>query len=189
VYRRLSPHRIGPKAKPRAYYAHEERHAVHSVGEVRLVFSTIKEDLKTATPDDVKILMTNDLRLRLRDVIELYSLRWQIELFFKELKSTLGFHQYQFQAFEPVEGWVELALTAFLYLEWYRAQKMSRRDLSDDEKRWWQHQRTYGLCQAVRLASEQNELQFIASRLESPGGIRALKRIIRSSFPTEYRAA
>jgi hypothetical protein len=75
VYRRLSPHRIGPKAKPRAYYAHEERHAVHSVGEVRLVFSTMKEDLKAATPDDVKILMTNDLRLRLRDVIELYSLR------------------------------------------------------------------------------------------------------------------
>jgi len=88
-----------------------------------------------------------------------------------------------------VEGWVELALTAFLYLEWYRAQKLSRRDLSDGEKRWWQHQRTYGLCQAVRLASEQSELQFIASRLESPGGIRMLKRIVRSSFPTEYRAA
>ena len=29
--------------------------------------------------------------------IELYSLRWQIELFFKELKSTLGFAQYSFQ--------------------------------------------------------------------------------------------
>ena len=189
VYRRLSLHRIGPKAKPRAYYAHEERREVHSVGEVRLVFSTMKEDLKSATPDDVKILMTNDLRLRLRDVIELYSLRWQIELFFKELKSTLGFHQYQFRNFEPVEGWMELALTAFLYLEWYRARNMSRRDLSDDEKRWWQRQRTYGLCQSVRLASEQGELQFIAARLESPGGIRMLKRIVRNSFPTEYRAA
>ena len=108
VYRRLSPHRIGPKAKPRAYYAHQERRRVHSVGEVRLVFSTTKQDLKTATPDDVKILMTNDLRLSVRDVIELYSLRWQIELFFKELKSTLGFHQYQFQKFEPVQAWAEL---------------------------------------------------------------------------------
>ena len=63
VYRRLSPHRIGPKAKPRAYYAHQERRRVHSVGEVRLVFSTTQKDLPTATPDDVKILMTNDLRL------------------------------------------------------------------------------------------------------------------------------
>ena len=189
VYRRLSPHRIGPKAKPRAYYAHQERRRVHSVGEVRLVFSTTKKNLKTATPDDVKILMTNDLRLSVRDVIELYSLRWQIELFFKELKSTLGFHQYQFQKFEPVEAWAELALTTFMYLEWYRVQRMSRRDLSDEEKRWWEHQRTYGLCQAVRLASEQNELQFIADRLETLGGTRTLKRIIRNSFPKEYRAA
>ena len=189
VYRRLSPHRIGPKAKPRAYYAHQERQRVHSVGEVRLVFSTTKKDLKAATPDDVKILMTNDLRLSVRDVIELYSLRWQIELFFKELKSTLGFHQYQFQKFEPVEAWAELALTTFMYLEWYRVQRMSRRDSSDEEKRWWEHQRTYGLCQAVRLASEQNELQFIADRLETPGGTRTLKRIIRNSFPKEYRAA
>ena len=189
VYRRLSPHRIGPKAKPRAYYAHQERRRVHSVGEVRLVFSTTKKDLKTATPDDVKILMTNDLRLSVRDVIELYSLRWQIELFFKELKWTLGFHQYQFQKFEPVEAWAELALTTFMYLEWYRVQRMSRRDSSDEEKRWWEHQRTYGLCQAVRLASEQNELQFIADRLETPGGTRTLKRIIRNSFPKEYRAA
>jgi transposase len=149
----------------------------------------MKKDLKTATPNDVKILMTNDLGLSVTDVIELYSLRWQIELFFKELKSTLGFHQYQFQKFESVEGWVELALTTFMYLEWYRAQQMSRRDLSDEEKRWWQHQRTYGLCQAVRLASEQNELQYIADCLETPGGTRKLKRFIRNSFAKEYRAA
>jgi hypothetical protein len=189
VYRRLSPHRIGPKAKLRTYYVHEERRQVHSVGEVRLVFSTTKENLKTATPDDVKILMTNDLRLSVRDVIELYSLRWQIELFFKELKSTLGFHQYQFQRFRSVEAWVELALTAFMYLEFYRVQQMSRRDLSDEEKRWWTHQRTYGLTQAIRSASEQNELQYIADCLETPGGTRRLKRLIRNSFPKEYRAA
>jgi Transposase DDE domain len=185
----LSPHRIGPKAKIRTFYVHQERQQVHSVGEVQLVFSTTKENLKTATPDDVKILMTNDQRLSVRAIVELYSLRWQIELFFKELKSTLGFHQYQFQKFEPVEGWVELALAAFMYLDWYRAQQMSRRDLSDEKKRWWQHQRTYGLCQAVRSASEQNELNYIADCLETEGGTRRLKRLIRNSFPKEYRAA
>ncbi len=158
MYNRLSPHRIGPKAKPRTYYVHQERRQVHSVGEVQLVFSTTKKDLETATPDDVKILMTNDLRLTVRDVIELDSLRWQIELMFKELKSTLGFHQYQFRAFEPVEGWAELALTAFLYLEWYRVRQLARRIWAGEKRRWWRHQRTYGLCQAVRLASEQEEL-------------------------------
>ena len=189
VYRRLSPHRIGPKAKPRTFYVHQERRQVHSVGEVRLVFSTTKKDLKTATPDDVKILMTNDLRLTAREVAEAYSLRWQIELMFKELKSTLGFHQYQFRGFDAVEGWAELALTAFLYLEWHRAQQMSRRDLSEEKREWWRHQRTYGLCQAVRSASEQKELEYIADRLETPGGIRKLKAIIRGSFAKEYQAA
>jgi hypothetical protein len=189
VYRRLSPHRIGPKAKVRTYYVHQERRAVHSVGEVQLVFSTTKKDLETATPDDVKILMTNDLRLPVRAVVERYSLRWQIELFFKELKSTLGFHQYQFQRFEAVEGWVELALTTFLYLEWYRVQQLARRDVCEEEKRWWQQQRTYGLRQAVRSASEQNDLKYIAACLETPGGTRKLKRLIRNSFPKEYRVA
>jgi hypothetical protein len=189
VYRRLSSHRIGPKAKVRTFYVHKERQEVRSVGEVLLVFSTTKQIIDTATPDDVKILMTNDLSLSVRDVVELYSLRWQIELFFKELKSTLGFHQYQFQGFEAVEGWVELVLTAFMYLEWYRVQQIRRRDSSEEKQHWWQQQRTYGVCQAIRSATEQNELKYIADCLETPGGLRKLKRIIRNSFPNEYRDA
>jgi hypothetical protein len=189
VYRRLSPHRIGPKAKPRTFYVHQERREVHSVGEVRLVFSTMKKDLKTATPDDVKILMTNDVRLSVRDVVELYSLRWQIELFFKELKSTLGFHQYKFLEFEAVEGWAELALATFMYLEWYRAQQLARRDLGEEKKKWWRHQRTHGLCQAVRQATEQAELKYLADRLETPSGIAKLRRLLRKSMAPEYRAA
>ncbi len=148
----------------------------------------MKKNLKTATPDDVKILMTNDLRLSVRDVIELYSLRWQIELFFKELKSTLGFHQYQFQKFEPVEAWAELALTAFMYLEWYRVQQMSRRDLSDEEKRWWEHQRTYGLCQAVRLQASRTNCSTSPTVWKHPEEAHT-QTLIRNSFPKEYRAA
>ena len=189
VYRRLSAHRVGSKAKPRTYYVHEERREVRSVGAVRLVFSTKKLTLTKATPDDVKILLTNDLTLSLRDVIELYSLRWQVELFFKELKSTLGFHQYRFQRFECVEAWVELALTAFLYLEWFRAKQLTRRGLTDKEKAWWRSQRTFGLSQAVRQASQRADLKYLADRLQTTGGIRKLKHLILHRFPSEYRAA
>src|SRR5271166_2014857 len=41
-YRRISRYRIGPKFKPRTYYVHEESRDVHSVGKVRLFFSTTK---------------------------------------------------------------------------------------------------------------------------------------------------
>ena len=61
-----------------------------------------------------KILMTNDLSLSAKQIVEWYALRWQIELFFKELKSTLGFHQYRFRKFDRVEGWDELIQVTFL---------------------------------------------------------------------------
>ncbi len=104
-YRRLSKYRVGPKVKHRDYYTHQEKAEVRNVGSVKLVFSTMNAKLKKATPDDVKILMTNAVNLSAREVIELYSLRWQIELFFKELKSTLGLAQYSFKDFRAVETW------------------------------------------------------------------------------------
>ena len=121
-YRRISRYRIGPKFKPRTYYVHEESRDVHSVGKVRLFFSTTKAPAQGHRVEVQKTLMTNDEKLTLRDVIELYQLRWQIELFFKELKSTLGLHHYRFKEFEKAETWVKLCLVTFVYLEWIRAQ-------------------------------------------------------------------
>jgi hypothetical protein len=79
--------------KPRVYYAYQEKLAVRSVGDVQLVFSTMKPDLKKATPDDVKILMTNAVWLSVTEVLELYSLRWQIEVSQAECVSRSGLYQ------------------------------------------------------------------------------------------------
>ena len=133
-----------------------------------------------------KVLACTDPTLSAREVIEWYEIRRQIEVFFKELKSTLGFHQYQ--NFEAVEAWVELALATLLYLEWYRARQLARRGLSEREKEWWRRQRTHGPCQAMRQASQQAELKYIADRLETPGGIRKLRSLIRNSLAPEYQA-
>ena len=46
---------------------------------------------------------------------------WHTELFFQELKSTFGFAQSSFQRFESVKAWVEMAITAVLFLEHERA--------------------------------------------------------------------
>ncbi len=65
----------------------------------------------TSNPDDECV------HLSVQEVIELYSLRWQIELFFKEMKSTLGFDQYSFKDIRAVETWMELAITTVLFLK------------------------------------------------------------------------
>ena len=189
VYRRLSSSRSGPKTKARTFYVHSEKREVQSVGQVQLVFSTTEQKLQKATPDEVKILMTNNLRLRPAELVELYTLRWQIELFFKELKSTLGMDQYRFQKFAAVEGWIELSVLTMIYLEEHRLDQLARKNLSEAERNWWQRQRTHGLCQNIRLHSQQADLQFIADRLKTDGGTRKLKRLIEQSIPQEYRCS
>jgi len=110
-------------------------------------------------------------------------------LFFKELKSTLGFHQYRFRKFQKVERWVELCLISFLYLEWYRARKLARRDLSVPQKQWWRWQRTHGLCVAARQETEEKELDRLANYTKTKSGLRKLKKILRAARPTEQRQA
>ena len=188
-YRRLSKWRVGPKTKPRVYYAFQEIQDVRSVGRVQLVFSTMKPDLKTATPDDVKILITNAVNMSEAEVIELYSLRWQIELFFKELKSTLGFAQYSFQDFLAVKAWVESAITTVLFLEQERIKHMQDRRLSQETRRWWESQRLHGLCHAYRQQCDARELKYLSERLKTSGGIAKLKRLLAYALPKEYRVA
>jgi hypothetical protein len=188
AYRRIARCRLGPKLKAHTYYVHEESRDVHSVGKVRLVFSTTKAPAKGQRVNVQKILMTNDVKLSLRDVIELYQLRWQIELFFKELKSTLGLHHYRFRQFERVETWVTLVLTTFVYLEWLRARKLKKKSLPKQERSWWQAQRTYGLARAVRQSAEQKELSQLAKALETPAGRKRLQKQFKEAHPKEYRA-
>ncbi len=188
-HRRLSKWRVGLKQKPRVYYAYQEKLEVRRVGRVQLVFSTLKPNLAKATPDDVKILMTNALDLSVSEVIELYSLRWQIELFFKELKSTLGFSQYRFQRFEAVQAWVEIAITTVLFLEHERAKRLHDRRLSEAQRRWWEAQRLHGLCAAFRQQCEGQELNYLSERLKTSGGLAKLKRLLAAATPPEFRTS
>jgi hypothetical protein len=186
--RRVSRYRIGPKAKGRTFYVHEERREVHSVGMATLIFST-KEQPKEGRAVSVQKILISNSRLRVSEVVELYDLRWQIELFFKELKSTLGAHQYRFRRFEAVETWMQTALTTVLYLEWYRARQLRRRDLEEPSKDWWRRQRTYGLSRAIRETAEAAELSLLARRLKTRRGRRQVEKQLREACPAEYRPA
>ena len=212
-HRRLSRFRVGRKAKTRTYYVHGEQRDVHSVGVVSLVFSTKEPPQARATVRVQKILMSNATALTAAEVVELYDRRWQIELFFKELKSTFGFHQYQFRKFTCVESWVELALTAFLYLERYRAEQLARRGRSEKElvsfvylewrraralrrrqlppaqRRFWESQRSYGGCQAVRHYAEAHDLSQLDDWLRTATGRKKLRRALGAARPPEYRVS
>jgi len=176
THRRLSAHRVGSKSKPRTYYVHAEKREVHSVGQVKLVFSSTKPIKKRASRQSTKILMTNAQAWSPRKIAELYSLRWQIELFFKEMKSDLGMHQYQFQRFSAVSSWIEIAMLTFLFLEWTRKRKLNDKRMSAQSRTIWQQQRMYGCRQAIQIGTQVRERNWILRRLKSHHGIKTLTK-------------
>jgi Transposase DDE domain len=185
--RRAARCRVGPKAKARTFHVHPERRAVHNVGDVLLVFST-KEEPPLGQPVRVqKVLMTNRVELDAAQVVAVYSLRWQIELFFKELKSTLGFSRYRFRRFVQVENWAQACLVAFVYLEWYRARQLARPELPEKARSWWRWQRTYGLSRAVGQRAEEYDLAQLLRWSGTRTGLRKLRQALRQALPLEYR--
>jgi hypothetical protein len=187
--RRLSYARQQAKRKTRTYYVHAEKQQVHHVGEVLLVFSSTDPIQGKAKRDATKLLMTNATNLSARQVAELYAVRWQIELFFKELKSTLGMHEYQYKNFSAVEAWLEIVLMTFVYLEWTRQKKLTDRRVAVGTKEIWARQRSHGIRQAVLIGLEIRGQRWIAARLETNHGQRALKKILIQLLAYEYRCA
>jgi hypothetical protein len=177
--------RVGPHSKARTFWVHPERRAVHNVGAVVLVFSTKEQPCHGQAVAAQKILMTNGLELTAAEVVTLYALRWQIEVFFKELKSTLGLAQYRFRKFAKVEGWVQACLVAFCYLEWYRTEQLGRRDLPAKEQDWWRWQRSHGVAQRVTEQAEAHDLVQLWRGTCTQTGLKRLRRVLRGTLPPE----
>jgi hypothetical protein len=179
--------RCGSRTHSRTFYVHGERRRVLHAGEVKLVFSTTTKPQPGQVVKIQKVLMTDDLSLSQRRVVQYYDVRWQIELMFKELKSTLGLAQYQFRSFVKVERFVAACLVTFLYLEWCRWRRFTARGVPPAERKRCAQQRTYGLCRLVRLQAEINDLRYLARGCRTPTGQRRLRRTLKQALPIEYR--
>ncbi len=167
----------------RLYWAHAETLDVHNVGKVRVIFST-KQQPKTGQAVAVqKILLTNLLDWQAAQVVAAYAVRWQIEQFFKEMKSELGLSSYRLRNFEEVEGWVQACSIAFVYLEWYRLQCRE----GSDRKEWWWRQRITGLALQALQDAEVADLQRLAEVMATEEGRAWLLRQLAKAVPLEQR--
>lgn len=170
----------------RTYWVCKLIREIHSIGKVAIVVSTTRKPRNGEALHEPKILLSSDVDLATREVVRRYTLRWQIELFFKEMKSGLGMVSYRFTKFERVERWVDMALATFMYLEWYRDRQ--RRRVKDEKKqRWWAAQRTTGILRVVRHRAEIHELEWLAERLRTPGGTRRVQRLLHKALPKDVR--
>jgi hypothetical protein len=81
--------------------------------EVRLVFSA---PVRAADADTWVVFLCTDTRLSEVEILKAYSLRWSIEVYFKEIKQHLGFLQEQSGRYEVAYASVHLAAIRYLLL-------------------------------------------------------------------------
>ena len=91
-FRRSSEHK-----KQRMYYVSKKTLNIAKLGVRWVVFSRKVKNNGKDKSFSCKVLLTNNDKLSAKQIVELYELRWEIELYFKELKSYLHFIDYDFE--------------------------------------------------------------------------------------------
>jgi hypothetical protein len=129
-----------------------------------------------------KVLACTDQTATARQVIEWYEVRWQVELFFRELKSRMQFGCYVLMKFEAVERYVDFLLMGVLLLEHQRLADMKKAGRPSDRagEPWVQARVTDRLRNLESIVNEWN-IQQIEAALKTASGRRRLLRKLRQS--------
>jgi hypothetical protein len=142
-----------------------------------------KEDRRTPARWHGKVLACTDPTATARQVIEWYEVRWQVELFFRELKSRMQFERYVLMKFEAVERYLDLLLMGLLLLEKQRLQDMQRD--GDKVGEVWVQARTTDRLRMLEVLCQQWNVDYLEERLRTPGGRRRVLRELRRRAPCQ----
>lgn len=177
---RVSPGRTRSSKHQRVYWVHQRMADVLSVGQVVLLFSNKQDPSQARAVGVQKVLMSNALRASAEELLRWYALRWQIEQFFKEMKGELGMCQYKTKHFERVEGWVDLCVLSFCYLEWRRGQRL--RKASKQERPYWRCARTHALRGQLRREVEEADIRQLLRVARTARGKKRLTELLKSGY-------
>jgi hypothetical protein len=134
-----------------------------------------------------KVLACTDATATARQVVEWYEVRWQIEVFFRELKSRMQFGCYVLMKFEAVERYLDLLLMGFLLLEQQRLRDMKAAGPPSTRggEEWVQARTTDRLRSLEALCDEWNA-QEVERRIRTPRG---RKRLLKDLQERTLRVA
>jgi hypothetical protein len=130
-----------------------------------------------------KVLACTDPRATPRQVIEWYEVRWQVELFFRELKSRMQFECYVLMKFEAVERYLDLLLMGLLLLEQQRLRDMQRH--GDEAGQVWVQARATDRLRMLEVLCQRWNVQYLKERLRTPGGTRRVLRELLRQIPCQ----
>lgn len=128
--RREEPKRKHGRPRTKVFHVARRTLTVNGLGGRTVLFSWKRRRMKYNTrraKANLRVLVTNDASLSTEEIVDAYTMRWQIELFFRELKSELGLGHYQVLTLDAIRSHVHLVLLAFLFLEMYRLDHIADR--------------------------------------------------------------
>ena len=129
-----------------------------------------KEDRHKPSRWHGKVLACTDPTATASQVIQWYEVRWQVELFFRELKSRMQFECYVLMKFEAVERYLDLLLMGLLLLEKQRLRDIERD--GDEVGAVYVQARTTDRLRMLEASCQQWNVQYLQERLRTPGGTR-----------------
>jgi hypothetical protein len=117
VQRRMRPHHRRARYKTASLIVslnlQTDDHQPARWVEVRLVFSA---PVRAPSPDTWVVFLCTNAKLTEAKILEVYALRWSIEVYFKEIKQNLGFLKEQSGRYQLAYASVHLAALRYLLL-------------------------------------------------------------------------
>lgn len=113
--RKITLETFGSGGQHRSKYYSACKRLLHlkSLGEVAVVFS--RRYKKRGA--ELKMIVSDLVDASVEELVEHYDLRWEIEVFFREMKSLLGFEACRMQSSAAHENWGILVCLTFLHLQ------------------------------------------------------------------------
>lgn len=108
------------EVKGKVFWYFSKTVTLKSLGKVRIVSTFEEKNGKIAT--EPTVLVTNRKDWNAKKIMETYSIRWEIETFFRDGKQSLGFADYQTRSIDAVERHLCLVNLAYSLLELERVE-------------------------------------------------------------------
>jgi SRSO17 transposase len=151
------------KYETKTFITYTEKLSISKMGEMQVVFSRKEKEDDTSDLRYMRYIVTDNLSLSTSDILTIYTYRWQIELYFKELKSYLGLGDYQMLPFQAIVRHVDCVIMSFMYLEHLRICKIKE----DPKSKQWRYARTLQMSYVVQHELRMTNIAYLKRALKN----------------------
>lgn len=170
-------HPSANKYETKVFITYTEKLVISKMGEVTAVFSH-KEDEKSELKY-MRYILTDKMDINTLEILTIYSYRWQIELYFKELKSYLGLGNYQMLSFRAIVRHVDCVIMSFMYLEYLRISKLQE----EPSSKQWRYSRTLAMSYVVQHEVRMTNLSYLKRMLKDESSFAKLEQKLIEKLP------